>query len=247
MIHIEDDLPVRRLVIDRPEKANALSMAMLHDLAEGIRSAPQAGAAAVVLSGAGSKSFCAGAELSDLAPATRHAQYELLKQVVAAFAESTIPIITLVHGRTLGAGCAFAALSDIVTARDDAILGFPEMRFGMYPALVHAILVEKLPAQLVYQIGLSGRDLDAPAALALGLITEAVSAADFADSAAARVAYYIDRLPAVVIGRDLCRASRGDGLLQRVAAAEAILDSNLEEPTTRKLFDEWMQLMSRRH
>lgn len=243
-IVVDDEGCVRRILIDRPDKANALSMSMLRDLSVAIAGASAAGADAIVLQGAGSKSFCAGADIGDLAEASRHEQFLLLQELIDAMDSSNCPIFSLIHGRVLGAGCLFPVLSDVVIAHENTVLGFPEFQFGLYPALMHAILLEKLTAPLVFQLCIGGRRLAAGEALSLGLITEVQPGHAFSAGVPDRIDYFHQRLAGLNLGRQLRRRVPA-GLHDRVSAAEPILSENLGAPSVLRLLGNYLHTMRR--
>ena len=160
---LRDDGDLRRITLNRPAKINALDTATLRALAEAVDGAPAAGIALVAIDGAGPRGFCAGGDVAEMSRGAEAfaAQEEALRAAMQALHGSAVPVISVVHGRTLGAGCIVACLSDLVLGADDVQFGFPEMRFGLYPAFVHAALTERLPAALAFQILAGGRMMDA--------------------------------------------------------------------------------------
>ncbi|ERJ37735.1 MULTISPECIES: enoyl-CoA hydratase/isomerase family protein [Burkholderia] len=229
-IVVQDRDCLRYVTIAREARANALSISMLRSLADAVTSAGQtAGVEAVVLAAAGTGNFCAGADMSEL-KTHRREQYDALRRTIDALARRPVPVISILHGKTLGAGCLLPALSDVVIAPDDAVLGFPEMRFGMYPALLHAVLVERLPATLVSALCVGARFLSAHDALVLGLVTEVLPAVDFALSSRERLAFYAARVPAIRLGREMLTGTAACDLGERVDRAEQIIERNLALP-----------------
>ena len=81
------------------------------------------------------------------------------------------------------------ALCDLVIAADNLMLGLPEIRFNMYPVIVHAVLEEKISPALAFQLCATGRLLAATEARTLGLVTDVVPVAQFATAVADRVAF----------------------------------------------------------
>lgn len=229
-IDIRDDGRVRRLTLRRKTRANALSIDMLDALTHAIASASAraSGIDAILLEAEGAN-FCAGADMAELRT-HRDAQYDALRALIAGLDACEAPVLCVLQGNTLGAGCLLPALADVVIASDDAVLGFPEMRFGMYPSLIHAVLVKKLPPPLVHALCVGARVLRAQEGAALGLVTDVLDAREFAVLAAGRVAFYAARAIALRYGREMLRESAGETLLARVDRARAIIARNLSEP-----------------
>lgn len=236
---------IARLTLDRPEKVNALSAAMLGDLAPRLRRlGARRDLRLLVLDGAGPKGFCAGADVAEFAlgaDALRR-QLEPLTAVVLALQESAVPVAVLAHGRCFGAGGMILAMADLVLAASDLQLGFPEMALGLYPSVVHAVLRTRLSEALAAQLSLGGRMLGAEAALAIGLVTEIVPAATFAAEAEQRLAHHAARHAALAAARAMRQETSLDTELAR---ANNLLLANHADPGTRMLLDAF--LARRRH
>lgn len=239
-IHVSDTGELRRIVIDRPDKANALSTDMVRALEAAFVTAAASHVRAIVVSSEG-KNFCAGGDLAELRSGQRSEQYGALCTMIRAVAERTVPLITVTHGKILGAGCVFLALGDIVLAAEDSVIGIPEIHFGMYPVLVHHLLLERLPYSLVFQLCIGARTLTARDALELGLATETLPSADFVRRTAERIDYYTQRIDALEVGRKLQLPKFGGNLYQRTREAEALFDRNLAVPAVQALLQEWQQ------
>jgi enoyl-CoA hydratase/carnithine racemase len=107
----------------------------------------------------------------------------------------------LAQGRASGAGAVLLALADVVIASEDLVIAAPEMRFGMYPVIVEAVLQSRLPSGLASQLCLGGRHLSAMAACEQGLVTEVLPAADFGSRSNERVDYFLQRTVGLGIAR----------------------------------------------
>lgn len=234
---VRDDGDLRRITLNRPAKINALDTATLRALAEAVDGAPVAGAALVTIDGAGPRGFCAGGDVAEMSrgAAAFAAQEEALRAAMQALHGSAVPVISMVHGRTLGAGCIVACLSDLVLGADGVQFGFPEMRFGLYPAFVHAALTERLPAALAFQILAGGRMMDAAEAYGFGFLTEILPADGFAEAAEARIAYYRDRLDALAAGRRILRMEDRPSMAEKTARLAPLLAENHAAPSVRRL------------
>jgi enoyl-CoA hydratase len=233
-IRVEDSGRIRRIVIDRPDKANALTAAMMHALAEAVRGGGHADI--ILLEGRGARGFSAGADIAEFLQGGEYLQLqeEGLKDIVSAFVESSRPIVAAIHGRTLGAGVLVAALSDLVIAADNLMFGLPEVRFNMYPVVVHAVLEEKISPALAFQLCATGRLLSAVEARALGLLSDVVPIATFATDVAERVSFYQKNAEALTIGRRALRSARPSQVQERLARLAPLMHENFNRPGVRE-------------
>ena len=125
------------LTLDRPDALNALSPEMLDDLeAALLRIDADPAQRAIVLTGAGEKAFCAGADIGHMRRATPHEarDFGLRGQGIANLIESIgTPVVAAVNGFALGGGCEIALACDVRLAADSARLGQPEVTLGIIP------------------------------------------------------------------------------------------------------------------
>ena len=181
---------VATLVLNRPAKRNALSAALVAELA---RSLGEAGSdpevRVIALTGAG-RDFCAGADLEEIAESRRRgpedglADARRLGDVFLAIRRLQQPVVALVAGRALGGGCGLATACDLVLARDDAVFGYPEVRLGFVPALVMSILRRKAGEATAFELLLEGARIDARRARDAGIVNRVFSEDAFEEAAA---------------------------------------------------------------
>ncbi|MDP9494595.1 MAG: enoyl-CoA hydratase-related protein [Actinomycetota bacterium] len=171
---VEDRGPVRVLTLNRPEKLNALSSALVESLSvELAQAANSEGTRVVVLAGAG-RSFCAGYDLSeesagsDVAAGLRRGLERLLELF-----DHHKPIIAQVQGHCLAGGCDLMMMCDLAVASDDAVFGQPEIRFGA--AVVAQVMPWLIGARRAKELLLTGEDtLPAAEAERIGLVNRVV-------------------------------------------------------------------------
>jgi methylglutaconyl-CoA hydratase len=185
VLHQRNADGVAALTLNRPEKRNALSAALRLALHEALdRTALDHSVRVVTLAGAG-KDFCAGADLEELervAEAGREDSLRDARSLGGLFRKMRThprPIVALVHGRALAGGCGLATACDLVLARDDAELGYPEIHLGFVPALVMTMLRRKLGEGRAFEMVALGRRYAADEARELGLVNAVFSAAAF--------------------------------------------------------------------
>ncbi|NIP60402.1 MAG: enoyl-CoA hydratase/isomerase family protein, partial [Gemmatimonadetes bacterium] len=135
---------VATLTLNRPEKRNALNAALVAALKEAMeRTGDDDDARVVVIRGAG-KDFCSGADLAELekiagmGPEASLADAAEMGELFVAMRRHPNPLVAAVHGRALAGGCGLATACDVLLARDDAVLGYPEVHLGFVPAMVMA-------------------------------------------------------------------------------------------------------------
>ncbi|TDQ83832.1 enoyl-CoA hydratase/carnithine racemase [Dongia mobilis] len=192
------DGAVAILRLNRPDKMNALNLAMWQALAEALAAiAADDSVRCVVLEGSGGN-FAAGADLAEFAamratPAAAEAYGARMLQALWALRDLPQPTIAAIAGNCLGAGLELAAMCDLRIAASDARFGVPIQRVGIampYPEL--AALTQLLGPATMLELLLEGRINDAAWARERGLITRIAPldtlAADVADSAARIVA-----------------------------------------------------------
>lgn len=136
-VSIERHDHVAEIVLDRPDAMNALSTAMGERLARVCDEVRQQGdVRAVVLSGAGARAFCVGADLKErrsLSDAEMMRQRTVFRAAFGGVLELPQPTVAAVHGYALGGGCEFALSCDLIVADDSAVFGLPETSVGLVP------------------------------------------------------------------------------------------------------------------
>jgi enoyl-CoA hydratase len=188
------------LTLDRPQALNALDPATLGALEEALRGVAADGSVrAVVLTGAGEKAFCAGADIAamqGMAPGDGHAFARLGHAVTAQMEALPAPVIAAVNGVALGGGLELALACDLVVASERARLGQPEINLGIIPGfggtqrLVRRVGLAKA-RDLVYR----GTVIAADEALRIGLVDRVVAPDKVRDDAHALAAELAAKAP----------------------------------------------------
>ena len=246
-VDVRRDGAVVVISLNRPAKLNALSTAMLEDLTEAVRrhDGPPA-ERMLVFEGRGERAFCAGSDLADVqAGESALARHEAaLSGLIGALSSAAAMKVALLHGQVRGGGTVFPSLVDLVLAADDLQLSLPEIHFGMYQVVLHALLLEKLPEALVWQLAATGRVLGARESLELGIAAEVLPADDFRLGAGERVRFYADRLGALALGRRMRSISSGAGVPERVAAAVPLMMQNHSLPGVKDRIERYAQAIA---
>ena len=175
------------LTIDRPKALNALNPEVLADLKAAFEAIDQNAVRCVVLTGAGDKSFVAGADIGSMSTMTSaegEAFGKLGNDIFLMIEGFPLPVIAAVNGFALGGGCELAMSCDIRICSDNAMFGQPEVGLGITPGFggtqrLPRIVGLGMAKQLLY----TARNIDAAEALRIGLVNAVVPQAELMDTA----------------------------------------------------------------
>lgn len=186
--------------MNRPDKRNALSIALIEALHATLRQAEKDLKRRVMILRGEGPSFCAGLDLKEVAePAAAHRSAEALAALYEAICTSPLIVIASAHGAAMGGGAGFVAAADLVVAADDLQVGFPEVRRGLVAALVTTLLRRQLGDRTTREIILLGQTLDAQLCLSLGLVNSIVRAGELHDAALALAAELVTGAPDALV------------------------------------------------
>jgi enoyl-CoA hydratase len=173
---VQDQGAVRRLTLNRPEKLNALNGELVEALSAALAGAARDDQTRVVVIGGAGRSFCAGYDLSEPAPAESAAALAGLRHSLDRLLElfdHPKPIIAQVHGHCLAGGCDLMMMCDLAVVSDDAVFGQPEIRFGS--SVVAHVLPWLIGARRAKELLFTGdAGLDALEARRIGLVNRVV-------------------------------------------------------------------------
>ena len=179
---------VALVTLDRPDTLNALSFGLLEAL-DGILAVLDDDDAcrAIVITGAGTRAFAAGADIRELAAATRaDLSADDPFAAVDRVGRLRTPVIAAVRGYALGGGCELAMACDMLVAAEDATFGQPEIGIGVIPGAGGTQrLARAIGKARAMELVLTGRRIKAPEAERLGLVTMVVPADEVVDRALA--------------------------------------------------------------
>lgn len=166
------------VTIDNQPRLNAMTRAMMADLARTWDELERAPCRCIVLTGAGSRAFCAGADISgDLSAPPETAR--VVSRALLKYHAASKPIVAAVNGDCVGGGVELLLSTDIRAAAPHARFGLPEVKWSIYPFGGATV---KLPQQIGYvhamDLLLTGRLIDASEAARLGLVNRVVPAED---------------------------------------------------------------------
>ena len=223
---------IGRIVLDQPRARNAISAAMwaaLPDAVAGLETDPRV--KVVVVTGAGTEAFSAGADISEFAtvyatPAAARAQNDLVRAGQQALFDCAKPTIAVIRGPCVGGGCGLALHADLRFAATSAVFAIPPARLGTVYSFADARrLVEKVGQSRAADLLFSGRTVAAEEALRIGLV-------DFVhpdETLEGAVSAYL---------AGLCRLSQLSLRSQKAILREIASGAAEETPAARRLLDE---------
>jgi enoyl-CoA hydratase len=225
---------VALVTLQRPEALNALSFALLDELATALEALDGDRACrAIVITGSGDRAFAAGADIRELEPQTSSSLTEGdafgTWDRIAAIG---LPLIAAVRGFALGGGCELAMTCDMVVAAEDASFGQPEIRLGVMPGAGGTQrLTRAIGKARAMEMILTGRTMTAQEADVHGLVTRVVPAPATVD-AALELAARIAAMPPLAIRAakaailDAQERSLGEGLAREREAFFGLFDTD---------------------
>ncbi len=225
---------VTQLVLNLPEKHNALAPQMIADLTDAAEWLDQNDSVrVVVLTGAG-KSFCAGGDLGwmreqfSASRSERIAEARKLARMLGLLNALSKPLIGRINGQAYGGGMGMISICDVAIACDTARFGFTETRLGLIPATISPYVLARMGEGMARRVFMSARLFDAPEAETLGLIARSVPAAELDQAVDVEVQAYLAAAPgAVAVSKRLAR---------RLGMP---LDQDVIESTIEALADAW--------
>src|SRR3989475_5276005 len=216
------------LMLNRPDKRNAISAAMISELQSALDAVEKSHARVGILTGNG-KAFSAGMDLEMLAaiaqqsPTENQEDSRRMAKMFRRIWSFPRPLIAAVNGPALAGGCGIAMLCDFTLAVPEAKFGYTEVKIGFLPAIVSVFLMRQIGEKRARDLLLTGRIIEAAEAKEMGLINEIVPA----EKLLARS----NELAEVLISSSPASLSRAKRLLTSAAAAtvDADLDSAVME------------------
>ena len=174
----ESDEGVPVLTIDRQEKLNALDLHVMEEIGQALLELEAEGPRAIIVTGAGERSFVAGADISAMSvmsPLEAKRFSEIGHAAMALLDRSPVPTIAAVNGYALGGGCEVAIACDVRVAAENATFGFPEVSLGILPGMGGTQRLPRLvgPA-LAKELIFTGRSIGAEEAREIGLVNRVV-------------------------------------------------------------------------
>ncbi len=199
---------VATVTLNRPDQRNPLSAGMLRDLIAAFTwCRDEAEVRVVVLTGAGNRAFCAGADLSSFEAGTseidRHHGRQAFVDLFVLMTELGKPIVGRINGHALAGGFGLAVSCDLVVAVDTATFGTPEINVGIWPMMIQAVLSRNLPRKVLLEMVMLGDRWTAAQLQAFGIVNRVVSAHELDAAVADLTTKLAAKSPAVMrLGKD---------------------------------------------
>lgn len=180
----EESDGVATVTLNRPEQRNALSTQLLEELVDSMRRARDSDRVrAVVLTGAGEKVFCAGADLggfgSDAALIEKHFSSDLFLEFFRIMPRLGKPSLCAANGHVLAGGMGLALSCDLLIAKEGVTFSTPEINVGAFPYMIMSVIYRNVPRKKVNEMMLLGERIGAEQAVSCGLANKVVPEADF--------------------------------------------------------------------
>jgi len=193
---------VLRIAINRPERRNAMNDAVVAGISAGLSQASaDSDIRAVVLTGVSDRAFCAGADLS---AGSGSFQYDYSKvgldfvRLMRQARDLTLPLVARVNGHAMAGGLGLLGMCDMAVAADTALFGMPEVKIGIFPMQIMAVLQRIIPPRKCYEMALSGEPVDAREAVEIGLVNYAVPPAELDAKTDWLLARLLDKSPTAI-------------------------------------------------
>lgn len=230
VVLLSHDAGVLRITINRPEQRNAVNDEVLVALRDALDTAAADRAVrAVVLTGAGDKAFCAGADLRQALDSgggvfTGGSDTHPFIEVFRAAERLGKPLVARVNGHAMAGGVGLLCMCDLAIAVDTARFGTPEARVGVFPLMILSYLMRLVPRRRLMEMCLTAESFDATAALDYGLLNAVVPAADLDRAVDALTARLLANAPtALLLGKKAFRAMEDMSLTQCFEYAQLMI------------------------
>lgn len=228
---------VRRLTLHRPERRNALSPELVEALRQGLVAADASEQVrAVIVTGAGEgpkAAFCAGGDLGGGMIGDgffqQHLERGAFADLLLTFRRMKKPTVAAVNGMALGGGFGLVLACDLAVAASDARLGTPEVKRGLFPMMIAALIDEQLPKKAAMELMLLGGEVQGARAVELGVVNQVVAQGEVA----AVALDYAKRLAALspsvlALGKRAIAVQRDMGFEQKLTFLRDQLTLNLQ-------------------
>lgn len=179
---------VETITLNRPEKRNALSPALIEELLTALEEAASNKCSAVILTGAG-PAFCAGVDVEYLGASLTHPpeqhrrDAEKMAGVLRLLYDFPKPVIAAVNGPAIGSGMSLATIPAFTLATPWVRFALNEVRMGFVPTVAVSFLLRQVGEKRTRELLLTGRTLKAQEAMQMGLVTEVVAAEELMQTA----------------------------------------------------------------
>ncbi|HEY7813672.1 MAG TPA: enoyl-CoA hydratase-related protein [Nakamurella sp.] len=212
LVHLSTDSAVATITLDSPANRNALSARLRRELLAHLDAAIADPAARVIVLTHTGPVFCSGMDLKESSGAAAGDQgVNELPRILQTLWSSGKPVVARLAGPARAGGIGIVAACDLAVAVDTATFAFTEVRIGVIPAVISAVLLPRLALRAAHELFLTGETFDARRAVEIGLLNRCVPAAGLDDEVARFVDMLLLGAPGALDGtKRLLRRPRGD-------------------------------------
>lgn len=218
------------ITINREARRNAMNEQVIRTIDNAIQEAmDDRTARAIVLTGAGDKAFCAGA---DLAKGVKGAAFDVdfsrpqhyIVDLFKTLQECTLPVIARVNGAAMAGGFGLLCACDMAIAADDIRIGTPEVKVGVAPMMILPYMLRLLPARKFQEMCVTGEAFTAQDALEWGVVNYVVPRAELDDKVEWLLSRILDKSPTSIrLGKQGFNAMRDMSLREAVEYAQVMV------------------------
>lgn len=220
---------VQWITINREPRRNAMNADVIARISQGISDAVDSGARAIVLTGAGDRAFCAGADLTKGVKGfafdvdfsrPRHYIVQLFKQLQ----DCPLPVIARVNGAAMAGGFGLLCACDMAVAADDIKIGTSESKIGLTPMMILPYMIRMLPPRKLQEMCITGEQFSAADGLEWGLFNYVVPRAELDEKLDWFLSRIVDKSPtALRLGKQAFSATRDMDLRSALEYAQAMV------------------------
>lgn len=184
-LQISQEGRVRRITLSRPEKRNALSIALCEELLAGLDDAAADPGTGCILLDAEGKVFCSGMDLDEALEHGPQGGLDVHERLFTFGARLTKPVVAAVQGPALAGGIGLLCNCHVVVAAMGTNFGITELRIGMFPFVIFRAVAAAIGERHALELSLTGRVFQTDEALRIGLIHQAAPEFELDDRASA--------------------------------------------------------------
>ena len=236
-VAVSDDAGVRTIRLNRPEKKNALTLAMYREVTRALKEADAADAARCVMITSAGGTFCAGNDITDFLKAAGGGLDPSAHEFLLALARCRKPLVAAVRGAAVGVGTTMLFHCDHVVAGTDATLSTPFLKLGIIPEAASTLLAPmRMGHSRAFSLLVMGRPLSGSEAKEAGIVNTVVEP-DAVEATALKAAREIAALPptTVAVTRGLMRGHL-DAVLKQIEAESSHFRDLLQSDEARAAF-----------
>lgn len=233
---------VLQIVLNRPEKKNAITVAMYSALAGALESGDRDAAVRVIVITGQKSCFTSGNDVNDFLEHPPLAEDSQALRFLRAISTASKPVIAAVNGLAVGIGVTMLLHSDLVYAADTATFQLPFVKLGLVPEAASSMLLPRMAGyHRAAELLLLGEKFDARAALEMGLINAVHPAAELAAAVQAKAATLAAKPPAALHMTKALMKRDAESVVARMAQEGQYFAQQLRSPEAREAMEAFMQ------